>query len=99
MQLEMGLIPVKYVNIQKLMKFLYYILHENKYSIIHQVYVARSRDFKALTDKVGKELDRKYSDEYIEVFGKVALKKYIKEKVIVAAFNFLVAENSTKEKN
>ena len=45
------------------------------------------------------ELDINYSDEDIEVFGKVAWKKYIKEKVTDAAQNFLVSENRTKEKN
>ena len=85
MQLELGLLPVKDVIIQKRMNFLYYILHENKNSMIHQVYVAlkedsRSGDFKALTDKDRKDLDIKYSDKDIEVFGKVAWKKYIKEK-------------------
>ena len=53
--------------------------------MIHQVYDAlkedsRSGDFKALTDKDRKELDIKYSDEVIEVFGKVVWKKYIKKK-------------------
>ena len=71
--------------------------------MIHQVYDAlkedsRSGDFKALTDKDRKELDIKYSDEDIEAFGKVAWKKYIKEKVTLATLNYLVAENSTKEK-
>ena len=52
--------------------------------MIHQVYVAlkedsRSGDFKALTDKDRKDLDIKHSDEDIEVFGKIAWKKYIKE--------------------
>ena len=71
--------------------------------MIHQVHVALkedscSDDFKALTDKERKYLYIKYSNEDNKVFGKVAWKKYIKEKVTVAALNFLVAENSTKEK-
>ena len=85
------------------MNFLYYILHENKSSMIRLVYDALkedscSGDFKSLTDKDKKELEIEYTDEDIENIGKVAWKKFIKERVTFAAFKFLIAENAQKKK-
>ena len=85
------------------MNFLNYILHENTDSMIHKVYItlredSRKGDFKALTDKDREDLEINLTDEKIEVFPKLAWKKFIKEKVTFAAFNYLREENSTKEK-
>ena len=103
MQLELGLIPVKYIIMQKRMNFLNYILNKSKESMLRQVFIAlkedsRKGDFKELTDKDRIELEIELEDEEIEVISKVSWKKYVKEKVKYAAFKYLLSENSSKEK-
>ena len=103
MQLELGIIPVKYIIMQKRMNFLNYILHESKESMLRQVFDAlkedsRKGDFKELTDKDRIELQIELEDEEIEGISKVAWKKYVKKKVKSAAFQYLLSENSSKEK-
>ena len=44
MQIELGIIPVKFVIIQIRMNFLYYILTESIDSIVNQVYMAQKVD-------------------------------------------------------
>ena len=102
-QLELGIIPVKFVIMQKRLNFLHYILHEDIDSMIRQVFVtqrgdSKKGDFKDLTDKDRISLDIEYTDNDIEGITKQSWTKYVKNKIEVAAFNELSNENSTKEK-
>ena len=68
MQLELGLIPLKFIMMQKRKNLLNYILHENADSMIHKVYIilredSRKGDFKALTDKDREDLEINLTDE------------------------------------
>ena len=89
--------------IQKRMNFLNYILNESTDSMIHKVYIAlredsHKGDFKALTDKDRKDLEINLTDEEVKHIPKVSWKKFIKEKVTLAALNYLSEENNSKEK-
>ena len=103
-QLELGIIPVKFVIMQKRLNFLHYILHEDMESMIKQVFItqredSRKGDFKDLTHIDRLALDIEYTDNDIESIPKKAWTKYIKNKVTIAAFAELSNENSTKEQN
>ena len=103
LQLELGIIPVHFVIMQKRLNFLQYILHESMDSMVRQVFEeqkedSKKGDFKDLTDKDRISLDIKYQDHKIEASTKQSWKKFLKHKVKIAAFNHLLLENSTKEK-
>ena len=56
MMLELGLIPVRYLIIQKRLQFLHYLLNQSKQSMLRKVYEAmkkdsRRGDFVYLTNK------------------------------------------------
>ena len=103
MMLEFGYMPVRYVLKKKHLQFLYFILNESTDSIIRQVYDAlnedsRKGDFISLIncDKIDLKID--LTDDEISLISKYSWKKYVKEKVNIAAFNYLVTENELKEK-
>ena len=103
LQLELGIIPVKFVMMQKRMSFLYYILNESMDSIVNQVYItqkedSRKGDFIQLTNEDRVTLNIEYEDDEIKSMIKQTWKKLVKEKVKVAAFAELRKDNSTKEK-
>ena len=103
MQLEFGIVPVKFVIIKKRMNFLHYILQESIDSLVNQVYMAqkedsRRGDFVQLTCEDRKTLDIDHEDDEIRLMTKQAWKTFVKEKVKYAALTELVEENSTKEK-
>ena len=103
LQLELGIIPVKFVMMQKRMSFLYYILNESMDSIVNQVYItqkedSRKGDFIQLTNEDRVTLNIEYEDDEIKSMTKQTWKKLVKEKVKVAAFAELRKDNSTKEK-
>ena len=83
MQLELGIIHVKFVIIQKRMNFLYYILTESIESIVNQVYTSqkvdrRKGDFVQLTFEDRKILDIDHDDDEIRLMTKRAWKKLVK---------------------
>ena len=103
LQLELGIIPVKFVIMQKRMNFLYYILNESMDSMLSQVYMAqkedsRKGDFIDLTNRDRESLNIEYEDEEIKSMTKHSWKKFVKEKVKLAAFTELKNKNSRKEK-
>ena len=62
MMLELGVIPVRYVVMQKRMQFLHYILQESKESMLRKVFNAlkddsRKGDFVNLSNQDKKELN------------------------------------------
>ena len=102
-QLELGIVPIEFVLKHKRLNFLHYILNEDSKSITSQVYCAlkedtRKGDFVQLTNCDRKYLQIDLCDDDIRDISKHSWKKYIKEKVMNAALQHLVNENSTKEK-
>ena len=86
MQLEMGVLPVKYVIMQRRMNFLHYLLNQSTESMIFKVFEAlkedsRSGDFIALTNKDRVELNIQFSDMEIRDISKKTWKELIKKKV------------------
>ena len=67
--------------------------------LIEQKEDSKKGDFKYLTDNDKKSLDIQCEDNEIEEATKYSWKKYLTHKVKIAAFNHLMLENSTKEKN
>ena len=103
MNLELGIIPVKYVIQQKRLNFLHYILNEPMESLVKQVYLAlkedsRKGDFVHLLKLDKDDLEIDIEDDDIQEIPKEVWKKYVREKVRDLAFKQLVDENNTKEK-
>ena len=70
--------------------------------MIRQVYETlkedyRKGDFILLTNSDRNELNIDISDEYISLLSKYSWKKYVKEKVKIAALTYLVTENESKD--
>ena len=103
MQLELGVLPVKYVIMQRRMTFLHHILNQSTESMIHKVFQAlkedsRIGDFIALTNIDRAELNIAFSDIEIRDISKKTWKALIKKKVKELALTRLVEENSRKDK-
>ena len=103
MMLEVGIIPVRFVIMQKQLLFLQYILKQSMDTMIRKVYEtmkgdSRKGDFVNLTETDKKELEIVFSDEEIISMSKWKFRKEVKLKVKFAAFSHLVKENSTKDK-
>ena len=101
MFLELGTIPVKYVMMEKRLKFLRYILNESMTSMIRQVFEvqkldSRKGDFCELIKKDLNDLNIEMNDEEIKSFSKSQWKKYVHTKTKSAAFDFLNEENKQK---
>ena len=103
MNLELGVIPVKYVLMAKRLNMWHYILNEDISSTIHQVYLAqkcesRKGDFYSLIQKDLKDLNIKLEEASIRNMSKTQWKVFIKSVVKDGAFQHLVYENSKLEK-
>ena len=103
MMLELGVIPVRVVVIQKRMQFLHYILQEHKDSMLRQVFDAlkddsRKGDFVELTNCDREDLGIILTTDDIEVLSKTQWKKMIKVKTLGAALKYLNKENGQREK-
>ena len=71
MYLELGILPIKYINIEKRLKFLRYILNQSKISMIRKVYEAlksesRKGDFVYLVQKDIEAIKKDLSEEEIK---------------------------------
>ena len=100
MCLELGVIPVKFVMMEKRLNFLKYILDENTSSMIRQVYEAlkvdsRKGDFVNLIKKDFEDLNIDITEEDIILLKKIEWKKYINKIVKENAFEYLVKEDSS----
>ena len=85
MMLEFGLIPVRYVIMQKRMLFLYYILQESTNTMIRQVFDtlrddSRNGDFIYLSNLDRKELKIQLTNVEIQDLSKLQWKKIVREK-------------------
>ena len=103
MQLELGIIPVRFVVKQKRLNFLHYILNESMESLVKQVYIAlkedsRKGDFVSLINADKKDFEIELTDEEIEVVPRHTWKQFIKKKVKQLALKSLTEENNNKEK-
>ena len=80
MMLEVGIIPVKFVIMQKRIIFLQYILKQSMDTMIRKVYNttkedSRKGDFVNLTEPDKQELEIDFSDEEIKSISKWRFKK------------------------
>ena len=103
MMLELGIIPVRYILIQKRMQFLHYILGESTDAMLRKVFEAQKQeskkgDFVALTNKDKVALGISLSDQEIQQMSKWKWKKIVKENTKIAALRYLNNENSKRNK-
>ena len=103
MMLELGILPVKFVIMKKILQFLHYILNENTTSMIRQVFSAlekdsRKGDFISLTNEDKINLDIELHNTEIQTMSKCKWKSCIKKRVKIAALKSLVYENSSMKK-
>ena len=103
MCLELGVIPVKFVIMEKRLYFLKYILDENISLMLRQVYEAlkgdsRKGDFVSLIKTDMEELSIEITEEEIVSLKKTDWKKYVNEIIKGTAFVTLVNENKEKSR-
>ena len=103
MYLELGILPVKYVIMEKRLKFLRYILNEDMSSMIRQVYEtlkldSRKGDFVYLIKQDMEDLDLDLTEEEIQICTKIQWTKFIHERVKYFALFSLTEENKHKSK-
>ena len=103
MCLELGIVPVKFVMMEKRLTFLKYILNENMSSMIRQVYEvlksdSRKGDFINLVKQDLEDTQIDFTEEDIIDFKKTEWKKYVHKQVSKASFQYLIDENSRKSK-
>ena len=103
MMLELGLIPIRYVLMQKRLQFLHYLLKQDKESMLSKVFRilhtdSRKGDFIDLSNKDKTELEIIMTNDEIGAMSKWQWKKLVKQKTNLSAFTFLNEDNKTKEK-
>ena len=101
--LELGIVPIRFVVMQKRLLFLKYILNEDPESMLGQVYKqlkidSRKGDFVSLIKQDMKEMEIHMEDCEVNEMSINKWKKLVKDKTKSIALKYLVTENSKKEK-
>ena len=101
--LELGIIPIRFVIMQRKLGFLQYLLKQEKDSMVFQVLQAtiddpRKNDFVFTCKKYLKTLKLEISFEEIENLSKGKFKNLLKQKVRKAAFLYLNEIKETQKK-
>ena len=94
MMLELGIIPVRFVIMQKRMQFLQYILQESTDSMLSRVFQTLKEDstkgdFVALTNKDKLDLEITFTDIDIKNMSKRRWKRIVKEKTHIVSLKYL----------
>ena len=92
MMLELGLIPIRVVLMQKRLQLLHYFLNQGPNSMLKQVFEAlkkdsRKGDFINLTDRDINSLNLNMNHEEIQVLSKCKWKGILKQKTTSAAIS------------
>ena len=103
MCLELGIIPVKFVIMEKRLNFLKYILEESMTSMLRQVYEtlksdSRKGDFVSLVKQDMEEVGFEFTEEEIKLMSKVQWKKLVHETITETAFEYLKETNENMSK-
>ena len=82
MMLELGIVPIRYVLMQKRLPFLHYLLNQSSNSMLSQVFEdlkndSRKGDFVHLTDKDKTSLEIDMTDAEIKVLSKWQWKVFL----------------------
>ena len=101
--LELGIVPVRFEIMKRKIGFLQYILKQEKDSMVYQVLQATSEksvknDFVFRCKKYLEILKINLSFEEIAKMTKFSLNKLLKEKIRVAAFEYLKMQQSKQDK-
>ena len=102
--LELGVIPIRFVIMKRKILFLQYILQQEKSSLIYKVLEATMKnplknDFVDTCKKYLQILKIDLSFSEIENLSKWSLKKIVKEKTEMAAFEYLLEQQKKPRKN
>ena len=103
MSIELGVIPVSFVIMEKQLNFLKYILEQSMSSMLRQVYETLKKDsvkgdFIYLIEKDMDQLNITFTEEEIQGMTKPQWKKYVHSIVSEKAFEYLKEENENKTK-
>ena len=102
MCLELGVIPVKYVIIEKRLNMLHHILNESTSSTMRQVYEvlkcdSRKGDFYSLVKQDMLKLEINLEDKDIRNYSEAQWKLFVKHAIKTSVFQYLSSENSKLE--
>ena len=103
MHLETGTLPIKFIIASRRINYLHNILKRNKNETLLRVFNAQKDnplegDFIKLVQNDFDLIGLKYDESFIKSMNKLRFKKYVKSKILLAAFNFLESEKLTKSK-
>ena len=101
--LELGIAPLRFEIMKRKILFLQYILKQDKSSMVYQVFQSTcenpvKNDFVRNCEKYLNSLDLKLSFKEISEMSKFRFTKLVKEKISVAAYNYLIAEKNKQTK-
>ena len=101
--LSLGLVPIRFILMQKRLLFLQYILHEKEESLIHQTLKAiledpKTNDFGNQIKKDLESFNLELGMEEIKAMSKYAFKNIIKENMVKAAMQYLSEKKDKQEK-
>ena len=101
--LELGIAPLRFEIMKRKILFLQYILKQDKSSMVYQVFQSTcenpvKNDLVRNCEKYLNSLDLKLSFKEISEMSKFRFTKLVKEKISVAAYNYLIAEKNKQTK-
>ena len=101
--LSLGLVPIRYILMQRRIIFLHYILNEDKDSLIHQVFQAildnpQKNDFGNQIKEDLKSLEIELSFEEIKSLSFYSIKKFVKDKILKCSLKYLNGEKDKQDK-
>ena len=97
--LELGIAPLRFEIIKRKILFLQYIVKQDKSSMVYQLFQSTcenpiKNDFVKNCEKYLNSLDLKLSFKDISEMSKFRFTKLVKEKIYVAAYIYLIAEEN-----
>ena len=101
--LELGIMPLRFEIMKRKILYLQYILKQEKTSMIYKVFEATvenpvKNDFVQTCERYLSTLNLNLTFSEIEQMGNWKFKKMVKEKVKLAAFNYLIAQQKKQTK-
>jgi hypothetical protein len=101
--LELGIMPIRFEIMKRKILFLQYLLKQRKSSMVYKVLEATSEnpiknDFVQVCQKYLKAMNLELSFEEIEKMSNLGFKNLVKEKVNLAAFEYLITQQKKQTK-
>ena len=99
LHLETATIPISFIIASRRLNFLHNILKRNKEEVLQRVFYAQkanplSGDFVKLIEDDFHLINEAYDENVIKSMSKKKFKKFVKNKIRAAAFQFLISEKA-----